>query len=138
MNDGKVRRVVVTGVGAVTPIGNTAGAFWDALVDGTSGAAPITHFDASALGDRGRSRKNAPQLLRKAFMRGHPFLALLFLCALTANAEQIASRSLVCQASRKSRTSVSVASAVSVIEPPVRDLRSQVCSHSTHQRHRYS
>lgn len=41
------RRVVVTGIGALTPIGNTRDAFWDALVAGTSGAAPISYFDAS-------------------------------------------------------------------------------------------
>jgi 3-oxoacyl-[acyl-carrier-protein] synthase II len=41
------RRVVVTGIGALTPIGNTRDAFWDALVAGTSGAAPISYFDAA-------------------------------------------------------------------------------------------
>ena len=41
------RRVVVTGIGALTPIGNTKDAYWNALVAGTSGAAPITYFDAS-------------------------------------------------------------------------------------------
>jgi 3-oxoacyl-(acyl-carrier-protein) synthase len=40
------RRVVVTGVGAVTPIGNDAETFWQALLAGTSGAAPIALFDA--------------------------------------------------------------------------------------------
>lgn len=40
-------RVVVTGMGAVTPIGNTVAAFWDALLAGTSGAAPIRAFDAT-------------------------------------------------------------------------------------------
>lgn len=41
------RRVVVTGIGALTPIGNTRDAYWNALVAGTSGAAPITYFDTS-------------------------------------------------------------------------------------------
>ena len=41
------RRVVVTGLGALTPIGNSVSEFWDGLVSGTSGAAPITRFDAS-------------------------------------------------------------------------------------------
>ena len=41
------RRVVVTGLGALTPIGNTVPAYWDAMLAGRSGAAPITHFDAS-------------------------------------------------------------------------------------------
>lgn len=42
-----LKRVVVTGLGAVTPIGNDANAFWHSLVSGKSGAAPITRFDAS-------------------------------------------------------------------------------------------
>lgn len=41
------RRVVVTGLGALTPIGNTLPAYWEGLLSGTSGAAPITYFDAS-------------------------------------------------------------------------------------------
>jgi 3-oxoacyl-[acyl-carrier-protein] synthase II len=67
------RRVVVTGVGAVTPIGNTAERFWEAALAGRGGAGPITRFDASrhdvrfacevkdfdasALGDRKEVRK---------------------------------------------------------------------------------
>jgi 3-oxoacyl-[acyl-carrier-protein] synthase II len=39
--------VVVTGLGALTPIGNTLEAYWHGLVNGISGAAPITNFDAS-------------------------------------------------------------------------------------------
>ena len=41
------RRVVVTGLGALTPIGNTLSEYWEGLISGTSGAAPITYFDAS-------------------------------------------------------------------------------------------
>jgi 3-oxoacyl-[acyl-carrier-protein] synthase II len=41
------RRVVVTGLGAVTPVGNTRDEFWRRLVAGESGVAPITAFDAS-------------------------------------------------------------------------------------------
>jgi len=43
----KLRRVVVTGLGALTPLGNTAPEFWSGLVNGVSGAGPITHFDTS-------------------------------------------------------------------------------------------
>tara|TARA_B100001175_G_scaffold297450_1_gene287198 strand:- start:17401 stop:18651 length:1251 start_codon:yes stop_codon:yes gene_type:complete len=43
----KPRRVVITGLGALTPIGNTVPAYWEGLLSGTSGASPITHFDAS-------------------------------------------------------------------------------------------
>ncbi len=43
------RRVVVTGLGAVTPLGNTREAFWEALIAGKSGVAPITLFDPQYL-----------------------------------------------------------------------------------------
>ena len=43
----KPRRVVITGLGALTPIGNSLPAYWEGLLSGTSGAAPITHFDSS-------------------------------------------------------------------------------------------
>ena len=43
----KPRRVVITGLRALTPIGNTLPAYWEGLLSGTSGGAPITHFDAS-------------------------------------------------------------------------------------------
>ena len=41
------RRVVVTGLGALTPLGNDARSSWDALIAGESGAGPITQFDAA-------------------------------------------------------------------------------------------
>ena len=41
------RRVVVTGVGAISPVGNDVATTWRSLVDGRSGAAPITKFDAT-------------------------------------------------------------------------------------------
>ena len=43
----ELKRVVVTGLGAVTPVGNTREETWQSLVAGKSGAAPITHFDTS-------------------------------------------------------------------------------------------
>ena len=42
-----LKRVVVTGLGALTPVGNTAEETWNNLIAGTSGAGPITRFDAS-------------------------------------------------------------------------------------------
>ena len=41
----ELKRVVVTGLGALTPIGNTLSTYWEGLLSGTSGAAPITYFD---------------------------------------------------------------------------------------------
>ncbi len=43
----ELKRVVITGLGALTPIGNTLDEYWKALIDGKSGAAPITQYDAS-------------------------------------------------------------------------------------------
>lgn len=43
----ELKRVVVTGIGALTPLGNTVGDFWSGLLNGVSGAGPITLFDAS-------------------------------------------------------------------------------------------
>ena len=43
----KPRRVVITGLGALTPIGNTLNTYWEGLLSGTSGAGPITYFDPS-------------------------------------------------------------------------------------------
>ena len=41
------KRVVVTGLGAITPIGNTLADYWQGLLSGANGIGPITHFDAS-------------------------------------------------------------------------------------------
>ena len=43
----ELKRVVVTGLGALTPIGNTVSEYWEGLKNGKSGAAPTTHYDAS-------------------------------------------------------------------------------------------
>ncbi|HXC06271.1 MAG TPA: beta-ketoacyl synthase N-terminal-like domain-containing protein, partial [Bacteroidia bacterium] len=41
------KRVVVTGLGAITPLGNDVTSYWNSLIQGVSGAAPITRFDAA-------------------------------------------------------------------------------------------
>jgi len=46
------RRVVVTGMGVITPLGNTVSEYWQALIEGKSGAGPITLFDASGFETR--------------------------------------------------------------------------------------
>ncbi len=43
----ELKRVVVTGLGALTPVGNNVPALWEGLTNGVSGAGPITHFDAT-------------------------------------------------------------------------------------------
>lgn len=71
-----MKRVVITGMGALTPIGNDVASYWKALQQGVSGAAPITRFDASkfktrfacelkdfdihALLDKAETRRNDP------------------------------------------------------------------------------
>ena len=39
------RRVVISGIGSLTPIGNNASQYWESLIKGVSGAAPITYFN---------------------------------------------------------------------------------------------
>ena len=48
----ELRRVVITGVGTINPLGNSVEEFWNNLKNGVSGAAPITHFDASKYATR--------------------------------------------------------------------------------------
>ena len=43
----ELKRVVVTGLGAISPLGNSAEETWKNMLNGVSGAGPITHFDAS-------------------------------------------------------------------------------------------
>src|SRR5690554_8101938 len=43
----ELKRVVVTGLGAITPLGNSVETYWENLIKGVSGAGPITRFDAT-------------------------------------------------------------------------------------------
>jgi 3-oxoacyl-[acyl-carrier-protein] synthase II len=71
------RRVVVTGMGAVTPIGLNVQEFWKSLLSGVSGAAPITYFDTSAYDTRFacelKGFNPANYLDRKSAQRMDPF-----------------------------------------------------------------
>jgi len=73
----KKRRVVVTGLGAVTPIGNTASEFWNALLEGKNGVELITKFDTSKFDTKFAAEvKNFDPLLyidKKAVRRIDPF-----------------------------------------------------------------
>ena len=44
-----MKRVVITGIGAVTPIGNDAESMWESMIAGRHGIAPITRFDTDVL-----------------------------------------------------------------------------------------
>jgi 3-oxoacyl-[acyl-carrier-protein] synthase II len=48
----ELKRVVVTGLGALTPIGNNVSEYWEGLMNGKSGAAPVTRYDASSFKTR--------------------------------------------------------------------------------------
>jgi 3-oxoacyl-[acyl-carrier-protein] synthase II len=79
------RRVVVTGLGAVTPIGNTRDEFWSRLIAGESGIAPITAFDASLFDARiaGEVKDFKPEILigRKEARRMDRFTQFAFIAA---------------------------------------------------------
>jgi 3-oxoacyl-[acyl-carrier-protein] synthase II len=84
----EMRRVVVTGVGAVTPVGNTAEEFWAALIQGKSGIGPVTRFDASPLPTRIAGELKGFDPLRyidkKDDRRLDPFLKYAIACAAMA------------------------------------------------------
>lgn len=82
------RRVVVTGLGALTPIGNNLGEYWEGLTSGRSGAAPITRFDASKFKTRFACELkgfDALQFLdRKEARKLDPFVQYAMVCATEA------------------------------------------------------
>lgn len=79
------RRVVVTGLGALTPIGNNVNDFWNGLIKGTSGAAPITYFDTEKFKTRfacelkGFDPKD--HLDRKEIRTNDPYVQYALVCA---------------------------------------------------------
>jgi 3-oxoacyl-[acyl-carrier-protein] synthase II len=82
------RRVVVTGLGAVTPVGNDVPTTWRALVEGQSGAAPITKFDASNFPVRFACEVKdfdaSLYMERKEAKRADPFTQYAVSCAVQA------------------------------------------------------
>jgi len=71
------RRVVVTGLGALTPVGNDVPSMWKALIEGASGTAPITKFDASTFPVRFAAELKgfdpAQYMERKEIKRADPY-----------------------------------------------------------------
>ena len=88
MPDSNRTRVVITGVGAVTPIGNTADEYWDGMMNGTPGGGPITRFDAEDFDTRFACEvKNYDPLLhlnRKEVQRMDLFTQFAMSCAVMA------------------------------------------------------
>src|SRR5262250_2123450 len=81
-------RVVITGVGAVTPVGNTAEEFWQALLEGRSGIGPITRFDATGYPTRIAGELKGFESLKyidkKDDRKLDPFLKYAIACAVMA------------------------------------------------------
>jgi len=86
-----MRRVVITGLGVVSPVGVGVDAFWTALIDGTSGIGPITRFDASAFPSRiaGEVRDFDPlaHLTRRDVVRTDPLIHFALAAAYEAVAD---------------------------------------------------
>jgi len=90
------RRVVITGLGALTPVGNTVEEFWSALTQGKSGIGPITKFDANEKADNGEYKfvtriagevRNFDELKyvdKKDARRLDPYLKYAMACAVMA------------------------------------------------------
>ena len=82
------RRVVITGVGAVTPVGNTAEEFWQGVLEGRSGIGPITRFDATGFDTRiaGELKGFDPltYIDKKDDRKFDPFLKYAVACAVMA------------------------------------------------------
>lgn len=102
----KRRRVVVTGLGAVTPVGNTAAATWEALVAGKSGVARVTQFDvspyASQVGGEVKNFDPSDRIPRKEARR----MARCSQLAVVAAYDAVADSGLDVEAMDKSRVGV--------------------------------
>lgn len=102
----KRRRVVVTGLGAVTPVGNTAAATWEALVAGKSGVARVTQFDvtpyASQVGGEVKHFDPSERIPRKEARR----MARCSQLAVVAAHDAVADSGLDVEAMDKSRVGV--------------------------------
>jgi len=102
----ELKRVVVTGIGALTPIGNDAKSFWTALCNGVSGAAPITKFDAEKFKTRFACEVKDFNVLdflnRKEARKMDPYAQY----AMVASAEAIADANLNDEGINKDRVGV--------------------------------
>lgn len=122
------RRVVVTGLGIVSPVGNTLDAAWANIVNGRSGIAPITRFDASALSTRfGGEVKNfdpSAWMSPKEVRRMDAFIHY----GLAASKMAIAQSGLIVSEENAERIGVNVGSGIGglpMIEDNVRELVSR-------------
>nr|WP_300308706.1 beta-ketoacyl-ACP synthase II [Halomonas sp.] len=106
------RRVVVTGVGLVTPVGNTVKESWESILAGKSGVAPIEHFDVSGFNTRfGGSVKNfdiSPYLNPKDARKMDLFIQY----GVAAGAQAIADAGIECSDENADRIGVAIGSGI--------------------------
>ncbi|MFW3616303.1 beta-ketoacyl-ACP synthase II [Billgrantia antri] len=106
------RRVVVTGLGLVTPVGNTVGESWENILAGKSGIAPIEHFDATGFNTRfGGSVKNfdiSPYLNPKDARKMDLFIQY----GVAAGAQAIQDAGLECTDENAERIGVAIGSGI--------------------------
>ncbi len=126
-----MRRVVVTGMGALTPIGNTLQDYWKSLVDGVSGANLITHFDTSKFKTKFACElKNydpASFFDRKESRKMDRYAQY----AMVAAAEAVANSGLDPDAADKDRSGVIWASGIGGIETFLEEVRGYVLGDGT-------
>ena len=107
-----VHRVVITGMGAITPLALTIGETWEALLAGRSGIGPITHFDASELKTRfaGQVKNFDPEnyMERKEARRTDPFIQF----AVAASREAVADSGIDFGAEQSNRCGIFYGSAI--------------------------
>lgn len=126
-----MRRVVVTGMGALTPIGNTLQDYWQSLVDGVSGANLITHFDTAKFKTKFACElKNydpATYFDRKESRKMDRYAQY----AMVAAAEAIANSGLDPDAADKDRAGIIWASGIGGIETFLEEVRGYVTGDGT-------
>ncbi|HOG17519.1 MAG TPA: beta-ketoacyl-ACP synthase II [Syntrophales bacterium] len=110
------RRVVVTGMGAVTPVGNSVGESWAALCSGQSGIGPITKFDAAAFDTRIAGELKDFDPLRYVTKRERRRYDDFIIFALAAAEMAVADAALPVNGPEADRTGVIIASAIGGLE----------------------
>ena len=110
------RRVVVTGLGAVTPVGNSVGESWEALCSGRSGIGPITKFDAAAFDTRIAGELKGFDPIRYVTKKEQRRYDNFIIFALAAAEEAAADAALSVIGPEAERTGVIIASAIGGVE----------------------
>jgi len=110
------RRVVVTGLGTVTPVGNSVGESWEALCSGRSGIGPITKFDAAAFDTKIAGELKGFDPIRYVTKKEQRRYDNFIIFALAAAEEAAADAALSIIGPEAERTGVIIASAIGGVE----------------------